>query len=126
MSVNLIKWETSAQAQAALQRMAKRAMAEKAQEDKIRAKVRAELAEEFPVPQSGYTHCACRDCMDTTMSSDIARPELCTECADAECEIFPRGFDNSSVVWECQRDDAYGDDQCEGCGWETRNCACGA
>lgn len=21
-------------------------------------------------------------------------------------------------------DDAYGTDQCEGCGWETRNCAC--
>lgn len=23
-----------------------------------------------PAPQSGYTHCACRDCMDTTVSSD--------------------------------------------------------
>lgn len=61
-----------------------------------------------PAPQSGYTPCACRDCMDIAVSSDWTKPELCSECTDAGCEIFPRGFNNSSVVWECQRDDAYG------------------
>ena len=66
------------------------------------------LVKNTPQPQSGYAPCACRDCMDTTVSSDITQPELCSECADAGCEVFPRGFNNSSVVWECQRDDAYG------------------
>jgi hypothetical protein len=49
-------------------------------------------------PESGYTHCACRDCMDTTVSSNVRKPELCAECADAECD---------RDGGDCQRDDAY-------------------
>lgn len=63
-----------------------------------------------PTPQSGYAPCACRDCMDTTMSSDMAQPELCAECADAGCEIH---VGSEPTIWhpgvECQRDDAYGE-----------------
>lgn len=63
-----------------------------------------------PEPQSGYTPCACRDCMDTTVSSDMSKPELCSECKDAGCTaIAPY---NAGVqfctTYECQRDDAYG------------------
>lgn len=64
------------------------------------------------VPQSGYTPCACRDCMDTTMPSDMTKPELCSECADAGCEPFrPGDSDYESppgYMRGCQRDDAYG------------------
>jgi hypothetical protein len=48
---------------------------------------------------SGYTDCACRDCFDITVSSDINRPELCELCEEAGCEEY---------AGECQRDDAYG------------------
>ena len=34
---------------------------------------------------SGYTHCACRDCMETVVSADVSRPEMCRECKDAGC-----------------------------------------
>lgn len=58
------------------------------------------------VPQSGYTPCACRDC------SDIAQPALCSDCAAAGCVAIapynePVQF---CTTYECQRDDAYGDD----------------
>lgn len=59
-------------------------------------------------PQSGYTPCACRDCMDTTVSSDMTRPELCELCSEAGCEVST--FENR--YYECQRDDAYGSDEC--------------
>lgn len=62
---------------------------------------------------SGYTPCACRDCMDTTVSSDMAQPELCSECQEAGCETYrPGDSDYESLpahMRECQRDDAYGD-----------------
>lgn len=35
---------------------------------------------------SGYTHCACRDCFEVTVSSDTDEPELCSACEDAGCE----------------------------------------
>lgn len=60
-------------------------------------------------PQSGYTPCACRDCMDDTMSSDMTKPELCSECSDAGCEpcmwIVLHPGDECSVgrLHECQR-----------------------
>jgi hypothetical protein len=62
-------------------------------------------------PQSGCTPCACRDCMDVTVSSDTSKPELCSECEDAGCvAIAPY---NAGVqfctTYECQRDDAYGE-----------------
>jgi hypothetical protein len=62
-------------------------------------------------PQSGYTHCACRDCMETTVSSDTSKPELCTECKGAGCMPLPKYASNDSPraggQWDCQRDDAY-------------------
>ena len=63
--------------------------------------------------QSGYTHCACRDCMDTTVSSDTSKPELCAACREADCEPW-RTTDTPMSTWygttyECQRDDAYGE-----------------
>lgn len=65
-------------------------------------------------PQSGYTHCACRDCMDTTVSSDASKPELCEACREAGCEPFPRDDWKTRAAsvqsFECQREDAYGDD----------------
>jgi hypothetical protein len=57
-----------------------------------------------PAPQSGYTHCACRDCPDVTVSSDMSKPELCEACAEAGC-----GDPWASLWGECQRDDAYGE-----------------
>lgn len=51
-------------------------------------------------PVSSYTHCACRGCMDTTVSGDASAPELCSDCEAAGCE---------SGAGDCQRDDAYGD-----------------
>jgi hypothetical protein len=70
-------------------------------------------------PQSGYTPCACRDCMDTTVSSDTGKPELCAECKEAGCVVHDVGeYSPHSIVWECQREDAYDDDS-------QRSCGCG-
>lgn len=57
---------------------------------------------------SGYTDCACRDCMDATVSSDISNPELCSSCQEAGCEpcYNPDGCAAGSGH-ECQREDAY-------------------
>lgn len=72
-----------------------------------------ELKKTTTAPQSGYTPCACRDCMDITVSSDMASPELCSECTDAGC--VPWRTDRESMgawygaTYECQRDDAYED-----------------
>ncbi len=64
-------------------------------------------------PQSGYTPCACRDCMDTTVSSDVTKPELCEACQEAGCEAYaPDSADYNALpahMRECQRDDAYGE-----------------
>ena len=57
---------------------------------------------------SGYTYCACRDCMDTTVSSNANNPELCSECETAGCEPTPFG-EPMTNRYECQRDDAYGE-----------------
>lgn len=60
---------------------------------------------EPPKPRSGYTHCACRDCMDVTVSGNLARPELCELYQEAGCG------DPDATTWpECQRDDAYGEE----------------
>lgn len=59
---------------------------------------------------SGYTHCACRDCMDTTVSSDTSKPELCSACQEADClPCEARSGDDciTPTAHECQRDDAY-------------------
>ena len=49
--------------------------------------------------ESGYTHCACRDCMDVAISARISHPELCLLCKDAGCDATGES--------ECNRDDAY-------------------
>ena len=49
---------------------------------------------------SGYTDCACRDCFDIAVSSDMAHPDLCGMCADAGCDATGKS--------DCARDDAYG------------------
>lgn len=65
------------------------------------------------VPQSGYTPCACRDCMDTTVSSAYPAPlALCSECEEAGClnYSFRANLDyEGGSEFECQRDDAYDD-----------------
>jgi hypothetical protein len=83
-----------------------------------RPALRATLAPMAPpaMPQSGYTPCACRDCMDETVSSDTDKPELCELCAEAGCEAYPAALAAVDYVitpaacYECQRDDAYDQD----------------
>ena len=67
---------------------------------------------------SGYTNCACRDCMDITVSSDTSRPELCTECTDAGCVAIAPYNERVQFCssYECQRDDAYACDAAGNCG----------
>lgn len=55
---------------------------------------------------SGYTHCACGDCFDVTVSADMSEPELCAACDEAGCEPSAPGD-----ATECQRPDAYGADE---------------
>jgi hypothetical protein len=83
---------------------------------------------------SSYTQCACRDCMDNCTTAQQGGWTLCGECLTAGCTPCPPAQGEwpgrrPEGDYECQRDDAHGDaygqDQCEGCGWETRNCACG-
>lgn len=69
------------------------------------------LDKNTPRPQSGYTSCACRDCMDITVSSDMTKPELCSECVDAGCDAWSSREGRSA--FECQRDDAYGECTCD-------------
>lgn len=63
------------------------------------------------VPQSGYTPCACRDCMDIAISAEMrgtyAGPALCLPCVEAGCEIWHEG--DCGMTYDCQRDDAYGE-----------------
>ncbi|MGW2169127.1 hypothetical protein ACWC1C_01190 [Streptomyces sp. NPDC001705] len=78
--------------------------------------------------QSGYAHCACRDCMEIIVANNPARPELCDDCNAAGCG------DPDAQGWpECQRDDAYecenGDGPCPnacqcGCESGTFECQC--
>lgn len=57
---------------------------------------------------SGYTSCACRDCMDIALGNE---PVLCWECEEAVCEIYrPNHQDYVALpgyMQECQREDAY-------------------
>lgn len=67
------------------------------------------LIKNTPKPQSGYTPCACRDCMDITVSSDMAQSELCSECQDAGCVAVAPYNERVQfcTTYECQRADAY-------------------
>lgn len=64
---------------------------------------------------SGYTACACRDCMDIAITGDDRKPALCLLCKDAGCEIsygkYMGGTGEFSA--ECQRDDAYTNNETE-------------
>lgn len=66
------------------------------------------LIKNTPAPQSGYTPCACQDCMDDTVSSDVTKPELCEACAEAGCVVHDGP---ESTVFhpgmECQRDEPW-------------------
>jgi hypothetical protein len=59
---------------------------------------------------SGYTACACRDCMDIAISSVYngrrLQPVLCQDCEDAGCVNADVNMDG--YQYDCQRDDAYG------------------
>jgi hypothetical protein len=58
---------------------------------------------------SGHTSCACRDCLDIAVSSDMTVPELCWACEEADCEPLPmHPFPGMLSMFSCQRDDAYG------------------
>jgi hypothetical protein len=62
-------------------------------------------------PDSGYTPCGCRDCMDVSISSDMKSPELCSACKEAECTVhnnLPGFMTGYGLGMECQRLDAYG------------------
>jgi len=58
---------------------------------------------------SGYTNCACRDCMDVTVSSDTSKPELCSECQEAGCVAIAPYSERVQfcTTYECQRLDTY-------------------
>lgn len=49
---------------------------------------------------SGYTDCACRDCFDIAISSNVRKRALCLDCKEAGCDAHGNS--------ECARDDAYG------------------
>lgn len=58
---------------------------------------------------SGYTSCACRDCMDPAISADTGIPALCLLCEAADClpvTGYPYSVARGSA-YECQRADAY-------------------
>jgi hypothetical protein len=74
---------------------------------------------------SGYTRCACRDCMDATVSSDTSKPELCDGCQEAGCIPFTERGDVPDSYFECCRDDAYGTECVNGDGPCPNACQCG-
>ncbi len=53
---------------------------------------------------SGYSDCACRDCFDVAVSSNVKKPALCSDCSDAKCSDDGRklngGIDTPSL---CER-----------------------
>lgn len=55
--------------------------------------------------ESGYVHCACRDCMDIAMG--LYGIAMCRECDAAGCQPLSSFHDWSSWQNECQRPDAY-------------------
>jgi hypothetical protein len=56
------------------------------------------------VVKSGYTPCACRDCFETAVSSDMNVPELCCECEDAGCEAHAETECRSPYAYGCDPD----------------------
>jgi hypothetical protein len=54
------------------------------------------------IGQSGYTPCACKDCMDIAISSDDAYCDLCEFCKEAGCDETGQS--------DCQRTDDLEDD----------------
>ncbi|MFK0231185.1 hypothetical protein ACIQUL_36075 [Streptomyces sp. NPDC090303] len=55
------------------------------------------------------TWCACRDCFEIATSSDMSKPELCLECAEAGCVAIAPYNERIQFCtsYECQRLDAY-------------------
>ncbi len=62
---------------------------------------RAAIDDATPRLGSGYTHCGCRDCFETVVSDNVARPDLCDDCATAGCEhVDP--YTGASAQCECR------------------------
>jgi hypothetical protein len=64
---------------------------------------------------SGYTPCACRDCMDIAITAAEGGWTLCWECLEAGCTPLPPATGEwpgrrPEGDYECQRDDAYGEE----------------
>jgi|SRR6185369_3771728 len=58
-------------------------------------------------PESGVRPCACRDCPDIVYGNV---GDLCWACEEAGCEPLPdRPFLGMMSMFECQREDAYGE-----------------
>lgn len=36
---------------------------------------------------SGYVPCACRDCFEIAIASDVTKPTLCCECQAEGCDV---------------------------------------
>ncbi|MQY22669.1 hypothetical protein [Nocardia macrotermitis] len=53
--------------------------------------------------ESGYTWCGCRDCFDIVIGP-MDRPELCSDCHEAGCEIeggeCQWSYDYETAEWE--------------------------
>jgi hypothetical protein len=58
--------------------------------------------------ESGYTNCGCRDCFETVISDDMARPDLCVDCLDAGCEKYCAACGTGDR--ECSNPNAYDSD----------------
>jgi hypothetical protein len=59
---------------------------------------------------SDYVPCACRDCMETAISSDD-EPAFCHGCEEAGCPDYQG---QPGMSQECQREDAYNDEEDDG------------
>ncbi len=44
------------------------------------------MKRERAIEKPGYTDCRCPTCFDATVSSDVAKPELCSLCEEAGCD----------------------------------------
>ena len=46
----------------------------------------AERPRAHRMAKSGYTHCACPNCFEVAVSSNMNEPELCSLCEEAGCD----------------------------------------
>lgn len=53
---------------------------------------------------SGYTSCACRDCMEVAISNDDSKPAYCHACVAAGCPDY-QGQEGMSQECQCEPDE---------------------